>query len=235
MKTVAIVLAAGMGKRMQSTVAKQYLLIHNKPILYYCLQTFQDSFVDEIVLVVGEGEEAYCKENIVERYQFHKVSKVVPGGRERYHSVFQGLQAVKDADYYFIHDSARPMITQDILERAMKCVRINKACVVGMPVKDTIKVASVDGSIEYTPNRDLVWSIQTPQVFEGELIRSAYRMLIEKEQDMIDQGIQITDDAMVVETIMKERVYLVEGNYQNIKITTPEDLVIAEQFLKENC
>lgn len=229
----AIVLAAGSGKRMNSDTKKQYILIYDKPVIYYSLKTFQESFVDEIILVVSPDDISYCREEIVQKYGFTKVSKIVPGGRERYHSVAEGLRNVTPGGYVFIHDGARPMITEEILERALTCVERNDACVVGMPVKDTIKIADADKNIAETPNRSLVWMVQTPQVFEYHLIHEAYEELLLKEQQLLSQGISVTDDAMVVETLTGRKVKLVEGSYENIKITTPEDISLAECFLKE--
>ena len=229
----AVVLAAGAGKRMQSSTKKQFLMLLEKPIIYYSLKAFQESFVDEITLVVSEEDISYCKKEIVEKYGFTKVKHITVGGKERYHSVAAGINSISRCDYVFIHDGARPMLTNDILERAFACVQESNACVVGMPVKDTIKISDQEGFISQTPDRNLVWSVQTPQVFSYPLIKEAYEKLIRKEQELRDQGINITDDAMVVETLMEHSVKLVEGSYENIKITTPEDLKVAESFLKK--
>lgn len=230
--TTAIILAAGQGKRMQSEVHKQYLLIQDKPVLYYSLQVFENSFIDNIILVVGKGEEEYCRKEIVDKYGFAKVRVIVEGGKERYHSVAYGIKAIKwDCDYIFIHDGARPFIDEDILERAFEQVQKSKACVVGMPVKDTVKIADTAGFVESTPNRSRVWQIQTPQVFEAELITKAYERLLVEEVPLLSSGVVITDDAMVVEYFTKLPIKLVEGSYRNIKITTPEDLEIAGVFL----
>ena len=165
-KVTAIVLAAGAGKRMHSAVRKQYMLLCGKPVLYYSLRAFQDCpFVDEIVLVIGQDEIAYCQEQFVEQYGFSKVHAVVAGGKERYHSVYEGLKACPDAAYVFIHDGARPLVDQETLMRAYTEVQACDACVVGMPSKDTVKIADEEGNISSTPNRALVWTIQTPQVF----------------------------------------------------------------------
>ena len=215
---VAIVLAAGRGARMNSNVPKQYLPLGGKPVLYYALKAFQESFVERVVLVADEVE--YCKKEIVERFGFRKVSRVVAGGKERYHSVWAGLQAAGECGYIFIHDGARPFVTEEILGRAYACVREYDACVVGMPVAST-------------PKRDDVWMVQTPQVFSAGLIRSAYGALMESETERkaLPQNLRITDDAMVVEYFTNHRVKLVEGSYENIKLTTPEDLMMAECFL----
>lgn len=231
-KVTAIVLAAGQGKRMHSNVQKQYLLLRDRPLLYYSLKVFQESFADEIILVVGTNEEAYCRHEIVEKFHFTKVTKIVEGGKERYHSVANGLRETDGKGYVFIHDGARPFLTQEILLRAYEAVREHHACIVGMPVKDTIKIADENGFAQTAPNRDRIWQVQTPQVFTAELAKKAYEELLIKEEVLQSQGIQITDDAMVVETLLHHPVKLVEGSYENIKITTPEDLKIADSFLK---
>lgn len=226
-KCTAIVLAAGQGKRMGTSVQKQYLEVAGKPVLYYSLRAFEESaIIDEVVLVVGQGQEAYCREEFVDKYQFKKVVAIVEGGKERYHSVWNGLQAIEKG-YVFIHDGARPFVTEEILSRAYEEVKKWKACVVGMPVKDTIKVADDDACVKETPDRRFLWMIQTPQVFSCELVKAAYGMLMQKEE------IQVTDDAMVVESMLGIKVKLVLGSYENIKITTPEDLKIAEIFCKK--
>lgn len=232
-RTAAVVLAAGSGKRMGSSTKKQYMLLDGKPVVYYSLKAFQESFVDEIILVVSAGDTEYCRKEIVERYGLHKVSCITEGGKERYHSVAAGLRNAQDCDFVFIHDGARPMITQELLSRLLACVREHGACVAGMPVKDTIKIADENGSIEQTPDRRLVWMIQTPQVFEYSLIQNAYEQLLEREQEFLSKGISVTDDAMVVEGLTGHKVRLVEGSYKNMKITTPEDMKIAELFCRE--
>ena len=222
----AVVLAAGSGRRMGTKVHKQYLLMGGKPVLFYSLNAFQRSkYIDEIVLVTGAGEEEYCRTSIVERYGFDKVSQVVCGGAERYHSVWNGLQTVRREGYVFIHDGARPFVDEMIIARAYQCVREHKACAAGMPVKDTIKITDKDGFVKDTPDRNTLWLIQTPQVFEVNLLTEAYSLLMQQED------IEVTDDAMVVEQMLHYPVKLFHGTYENIKITTPEDLVIGEGFL----
>lgn len=228
MKYTAIVLSGGSGKRMNSDIHKQYLLVDGKPIIYYSLKAFEDSEVQEIVLVVGAGEIEYCKREIIDKYNLKKVTKIVEGGKERYHSVFEGLKAIEKTDYVMIHDGARPFLNQDIIKRAMQAVKVYEACVVGMPVKDTIKIADDEGYAKETPERKKVWMIQTPQSFAYELIYNAYRQMLENENELI------TDDAMVVESMTDKKVKLIEGSYKNIKITTPEDLLIAEAYMRES-
>lgn len=226
-RCTAIVLAAGQGKRMGTKVQKQYLEIDGKPVLYYSLWVFeQSSVIDEIILVVGEHQEEYCRREIVDKYGISKVKTIVQGGAERYVSVWNGLQQVDGEGYVFIHDGARPFINEEILNRAYKDVQECKACVVGMPVKDTIKLADEEGFVEETPERSKVWMIQTPQVFDSSLVKAAYELLMQQDNN------QVTDDAMVVEQMLGNKVKLTLGSYENIKITTPEDLKIASMFAK---
>ena len=226
-KHTAIVLAAGKGSRMQSAVPKQYLELCGKPVLYYSLAAFEESFIDEIILVTGKDDISYCKEQIVERYGFQKVTKIIAGGAERYLSVYQGLLAAEEAGYVYIHDGARPFVDAAILSDAKACVEQYQACVAGMPVKDTIKIVDAEDFAKETPERKYVWQVQTPQVFSYALVREAYDMLME-DQD----AYSVTDDAMVVETMLNYPVKLFQASYKNIKITTPEDLQIAELFVQ---
>ncbi|MDO5294289.1 MAG: 2-C-methyl-D-erythritol 4-phosphate cytidylyltransferase [bacterium] len=225
-KTVAIILAAGKGTRMGTKVAKQYIEVDGKPLLYYTIKAFEESAIDEIILVVGKDEGTYCKENVTERYEFTKVSRIVEGGKERYNSVYEGLKAAGICSYVLIHDGARPCLAPDLINKMLKEVCLKKACVVGVPVKDTIKVIDADGQVVDTPDRSTLMITQTPQAFEYDLIIRAYEKLF------TTKDINVTDDAMVVETMLKEKVFMVKGNYQNIKVTTPEDLFIVKQFLK---
>lgn len=228
----AVILAAGQGKRMHSAVQKQYLLLQGYPVLYYSVKAFEESLVDRIVLVTGAEEQEYCKKEIVERYGFRKVHKIVTGGKERYHSVYEGLKAAEGADYVLIHDGARPFVTQEIIERTLDGAKTWGACVAGMPAKDTVKIIDESGFAKVTPDRNKVWMVQTPQTFIYPLILDAYRKLI--EQEMAGEAIGVTDDAMVLETVSGKQSRLVEGSYENIKITTPSDLQIAEVFLKNS-
>lgn len=231
-KYAAIVLAAGRGKRMNSTVSKQYLLLNGKPVLYYALQVFENSIVDEIILVTGEEDIFYCQKEIVQKYKFKKVKAVIAGGKERYHSVFFGLEELKrresQAEYIMIHDGARPFIEDSIIKRCAECVEKYQACATGMLVKDTIKIVDEELFAVQTPKRSNVWMVQTPQVFAYDLIQEAYGKIMDSEA--AGEEIIVTDDAMVVETVTDYKVKMVEGSYQNIKITTPEDMKIAKVF-----
>ena len=202
-KNTAIVLAAGQGKRMNSRIQKQFLEIDHRPVLYYSLECFQKSpLIQDIILVTGEEMISYCKKEIVERYNFTKVTKVIAGGKERYDSVYQGLLACEDCDYVFIHDGARPFVTEAMLERGVFGVQETGACAIGMPSKDTIKISDKEGFVQSTPDRSRVWSVQTPQIFAYSLIRSAHESL--RRKDMTG----VTDDAMVVEQESGVRICL---------------------------
>lgn len=241
-RCTAIVLAAGRGSRMKSDVAKQYMLLRDKPVIWYALHAIEESAViDDCILVAGNkaGDTDYMREEIVERYGFRKVRTIVAGGAERYDSVYQALKVIADDNmavssrdgYIFIHDGVRPFLTEEILERCYGAVEKYHACVVGMPVKDTIKLADGEGYAAQTPDRALLWQIQTPQVFDAPLIIASYEKLMEEKEKLAREGISVTDDAMAVERFTGYKVKLVEGSYENIKITTPEDLKVAEALM----
>ena len=227
-KSAAIVLAAGQGKRMQSHVQKQFLLLSGRPLITYALEAFENSPVDQIILVAGPDEIRYCQEEIAEKYGFSKVTKVIAGGRERYHSVYEGLKAAEGAEYVLIHDGARPLLDQEMISRSLEGAKEYGACVVGMPVKDTIKTSGADGFVESTPGRSALWQVQTPQAFYYPWILEAYKKLFSREE--YQQG--VTDDGMVLESMTAHKVKLIEGSYFNIKVTTPEDMAVAEALLE---
>ncbi len=253
MSNVAIVLAAGSGKRMNSDVKKQYMLLEGRPIITYSLDVMEKSnIITDVILVTSAEDIDYCDREIRGRYGYDKIRSIVPGGRERYHSVMAGLDEIKrlkeaagisgdtadtavrddKADHVFIHDGARPFITEDMLKRLYEEVCLSEACVAAVRSKDTVKIANSADYVVSTPNRELTWIIQTPQVFEYTLAKEAYDILREEECGMPCQGIVVTDDAMVVETWTRHKVKLVEGSYENIKVTTPEDLLFAEAIVK---
>ena len=221
----AIVLAAGKGSRMCSKTPKQYLELCGKPILYYSLKRFEESSVNDIILVTGKEDITYCKENIVEKYQLRKIRQIVEGGTQRYWSVRNGLNAIISTDYVLIHDAARPCLTVKSIEQSIVEVMKSGACTLGVPVKDTIKVVDESCMGIATPPREYLWQGQTPQSFFYEDIMKAYRRM---EQEM---NTDITDDTMIMERYLNKKTKLILGDYRNIKVTTPEDLLMAEIFL----
>ena len=229
MAAAGIVLAGGKGSRMQSDVPKQYMELLGKPLLYYALKAFEDSDAEQVVLVTAEGDEEYCRKELVDRFGVAKVVAIVAGGAERYASVWNGLKCLKEQepDYVLIHDGARPLVTAELINRLITETEQYNACVAGMPVKDTIQMTDERGTITLTPKRDSLWTAQTPQSFEFSLAYDAY------EQLMREQEINVTDDAMVVGLYHDIPIQMVRGSYTNIKVTTPEDLVLAEAFLKK--
>lgn len=224
-KNIALVLAAGQGKRMGAGINKQFLTLQGKPILYHTLKVFSDNdSIDEIVLVCAEKDMNYCKDNVVNAYGFSKVKSIVLGGAERQDSVYNGLKAIKSCDIVLIHDGARPFITDTIIHEGIKMAKLHGACTCGVKSKDTIKVKGEDGFSKETLNRDTTFLVQTPQCFDYKLILKCHDKLNENRQ-------LVTDDTMVVE-MFNHKVYLYEGSYFNIKITTPEDMIIGENILK---
>jgi 2-C-methyl-D-erythritol 4-phosphate cytidylyltransferase len=229
MKIVALIPAAGMGKRMAAGINKQYLLLEDKPILARTISVFEEApFVDDIYVITPADEIPYCREQVVERYGFAKVRAIVPGGAERQHSVLNGLRAIEDADdddVVLIHDGVRPYITVAVLKHAAEVAAASDGALVAVPAKDTVKIVE-DGVVRETPPREQLWLAQTPQAFRYGVIRAAHE-IAEAE------GFLGTDDAMLVERLGKQ-IRIVMGDYRNIKITTPEDLVLAEAFLRGN-
>lgn len=249
-RCTAVILAGGSGRRMKSGVAKQFMLLEGKPLLWYSLMAIQQSeIIDDCILVAGSGEGTvageqtdileYVRKEIVEKYGFWKVDTIIAGGSERCWSVENAMAVLRDTEwqgrvpnrdgYVFIHDSARPFLTEEILRRTYEAVRQYHACVAAMPSKDTVKLADKESFAVSTPDRSLIWTVQTPQVFDTVLITEAYSKL--REQYQFAQA-PVTDDAGVVERFCDIPVKLVEGSYQNIKITTPEDIKIAEAIVK---
>ena len=224
-KFTAIVLAAGSGKRMNQEIPKQYMKLGDAPLMVHCLRTFQESKVTQIVLVVAPGDVEKCRKEIIERYHIDKCIAIVEGGKERYNSVYAGLQAINDG-YVLIHDCARAFVSIDIIHRCMSAVALYESCVVGMPSKDTVKLTDTHRKVLDTPDRSNVWIVQTPQCFEYNLIRGAYDRIIENADT------SITDDAMIVEKVTDHDVHMIEGSYMNIKVTTPEDVAFGEAILR---
>lgn len=218
----AIVLAAGSGRRMHSDVPKQFLELNGRPVLSYSLAAFQNHpDIDEIVLVTSAGYMTFCEEQIVKPFRFDKVKHIVPGGKERTDSVYEGLLAAGECDYVLIHDGARPFLTGEMIDRCIEGAVKHGAAVAAVPSKDTVKLSDENGFVSETPDRNYVWTIQTPQAF-------SYPLVLKAHEEMYRQGLLgLTDDASVVERTTGIKVKLVEGSYRNIKITTQEDMRIA--------
>ncbi|HPM00016.1 MAG TPA: 2-C-methyl-D-erythritol 4-phosphate cytidylyltransferase [Bacillota bacterium] len=223
----AIVLAAGKGTRMNAGMNKQFMLINDKPLLAQTLAAFQScSAIDSIILVAGREELKTCKEQILDVYGFDKVDKLVSGGSERQQSVYNGiLELEDDCSIVVIHDGARPILPEGIIERCIDGAKTYGAVSAGMPAKETIKILNEEGFVQYTPEREKVWVTQTPQAFKRNIIERAHEMANIK-------GISGTDDAFLVEC-MGIKVKMLEGSYENIKITTPEDIIFAEAIMRK--
>lgn len=223
-KVCAIILAGGKGKRMEQNISKQFIEVNKKPILYYTLNSFKKcECIDEIVLVLPKDEIEYCKKEVLGKYSIY-VDKIVEGGEERQDSVYNGLNALEECDVVLIHDGARPFVSQKIIEDGIKYAKIYKAAAPGIMPKDTIKVKTEDGFSKETPDRKTLCAVQTPQCFNYKLIKECHEK-IKKEH------VTVTDDTMVVEKF-HNKVYLFDGEYINIKITTPEDLALAKWLCK---
>ncbi len=228
-KFTAIVLSAGSGSRMHSDIPKQYMMLGKYPVIYYSLQAVEKSAADSVILVAGPKDVSFCKKEIVGKYGFKKVQKIVAGGAERFLSVYEGLKAAEGADYVLIHDGARPLLSADLIERCMETVEKEKACIPAVPVKDTIKISDAEGYVADTPERSRMCAAQTPQCFAYPLLFLAYQKFFDAQaRGMTD--LEVTDDAMLVEYFAGRKVKLVEGSHYNIKITTPEDMRMAEIY-----
>lgn len=221
-----IIVAAGSGSRMKRDINKQFIKLEGKEIIVHTIEKFyKNKSIDDIVIVIKEMEEKYFIENIISKYNFDNI-KLAYGGNERQDSVYNGIKKLnKDCNIVLVHDGARPFVNETIIKRSIDEAKKNKAVVVGVPVKDTIKVVNKDGNIVDTPNRSLLWSVQTPQTFKYEVITKAY-------EDAYNNNYYGTDDAMLVERI-GYNVKMVEGSYDNIKITTEEDLHFGIQILNK--
>lgn len=225
MKIAAIIVAAGLGKRMNSRQPKQFLALAGKPVIWHTLQKFIKSNVfSEIVLVINRDSLRYCQENIIKKYKFNQV-KLVAGGKERQDSVYQGLKNLSPCDYVAVHDGVRCLVTEQIIRKTAKAAVKYQAAIAAVPVKDTIKECSPGNLVKRTVNRDSLWIIQTPQVFQHALIMKAYQQAMKK-------GFYGTDDASLVEKL-GQKVKLVMASYNNIKITTAIDLSIAENVIRK--
>jgi 2-C-methyl-D-erythritol 4-phosphate cytidylyltransferase len=225
MSCAAIIPAAGQGLRMGGSTPKPYLMLGDKPILAHTLQAFEDCpDITEIYVVAQENQLAHCRQNIIDRYQFRKVTQVIAGGEQRQDSVYNGLQALAaDTEIVVVHDGARPLIHPQLISRCIQETRRCGAVIVARPLTDTIKQVSSAGLIDRTIPRNALWAAQTPQVFTCPLLKRAF---VEAYQ----QGFRGTDEASLVERL-GHKIKVIEGSAYNVKITTPEDMVIAEAIL----
>ena len=219
-----VIVAAGTGSRMNMGINKQFIKLEGKEIIAYTIEKFyNNSNIEDIVVVVKEDESEFFKKEILDKYNFKNV-KIAYGGKERQDSVYNGLKLLDEkCDVVLIHDGARPFVSDKIIDKSIEEAKEHKAIVVGVPVKDTIKVIDNDKNIVDTPNRSVLWAVQTPQTFD-------YNILIDAYKDAFKNKFYGTDDAMLVERI-GYKVKMLEGSYNNIKITTQEDLNIGSQIL----
>ncbi len=224
-RTVAVVPAAGRGLRMGGFTPKQFLTLDGLPILVHSLRILENAAaVSEIIVTVPAADREYCLNEIVARYRFQKITKVVPGGEQRQDSVRHALAELdQNADVVLIHDAVRPFLTADMVTRVVDAAAQHGAAIVAIPMRDTIKRVGADGFIESTVDRNHLWSAQTPQAFQRSLLQTAHlKAQLEKYH--------ATDDAQLMEWF-GHRVAIVEGSSENIKITRPEDLGIGEAIL----
>ena len=219
----AIILAGGKGKRMGKDISKQFILVKDKPIIYYTIKKFSDcKLIDEIILVLPKDEIEYCKKEVLEKYSL-KVDKIIAGGKERQDSVYNGLKALKNSDIVLIHDGARPFVSEKIILDGIENAKKYGAAAPGVMPKDTIKVKDDFSFSKETIKRESLIAIQTPQVFKKDIIVKCHERVREN-------NVSVTDDTMVVEKY-GYKVYLYDGDYINIKVTTPEDLILCEYLV----
>jgi len=221
MSCSVIIAAAGQGKRMNAGMNKQFIRLKGKPLLVHTLEKFSNIAWIKEIIVVAQAKDIPAIKELVASYQL-AVDKIVVGGDERQDSIANGLAHVT-AEWVMVHDGARPFVTKSLLIKLFNAAKDKKAVVLGTAVKDTIKIVDAKGVITTTPDRKSLWAVQTPQAFHLSILKEAYRFAKEK-------GFLGTDDASLVEKI-GYKVHVIEGDYRNIKITTPEDLVVADAIL----
>ncbi|MGD6994524.1 2-C-methyl-D-erythritol 4-phosphate cytidylyltransferase [Sutcliffiella horikoshii] len=220
-----IVLAAGQGKRMKAGKNKQFIELEGKLVIIHTLSVFEaDPWCSEIKLVINEKEKDIFKE-LLHQYPVQKIKEMVIGGEERQDSVYNGLTSLQSAEIVLVHDGARPFISQEVIHSLVKKAAKEGAAIVGVPVKDTIKRVSKAGVVEQTVERSSLWSIQTPQAFRYPILKEAHDKA--KAENYLG-----TDEASLVERIHVP-VHIVQGEYENFKLTTPEDLILAKAFLQK--
>ncbi len=225
-KSDAIIVSAGKGQRLKAGIKKPFISLGGKPILSHTLAPFERCpLIRSILVVVGEEDLEYCLKEVVEPYHYQKVLKIIPGGKRRQDSVKKGIEALpEDTEIIVVHDGVRPFVTQKMIEASIQEADRSGAAVVAVPVKDTIKMATSDGIVLQTLERDTLWQAQTPQAFQASILRKAYSNALFKEMS-------VSDDATLVERL-GIKVRLLPGSYSNIKITTQEDLILAHFLLE---
>jgi len=224
-KSTAIILAAGCGSRMKNKKNKLYIDLLGRPVITYPLDAFEESDVTQIILVVAAGDEDYVREEIVSRYGYSKVTRIISGGSLRCLSVYEGLKAIDDTEYVLIHDGARAFITKDLVNLCLQEVEKYKACIAGVPAKDTIRIVDNEDVAVDTPPRRHMWQVQTPQCFVYSEICDAFSAM-EAAGDY-----SVTDDGMVMEIYGNRKIKMIRGSYENIKITTRDDIVTGKAIL----
>ncbi len=225
-KVTALIPAAGMGRRMGKAVAKQFLPLGDKPLLAHTLLAFQRaSEIDEIIPILSREDMESCLRDVIERYHITKVKTLVVGGKECQDSVMNGLKKLEqDSSVVLVHDGVRPFVTETMIRECVEHSKKGDSVVVGVPLKDTVKEVDANGMVRRSLERSRLWAVQTPQAFPFKVLRHAYEVSYKRR-------FSGTDDAMLVEEA-GGKVRVIMGSYENIKITTPEDLVLAEEILK---
>lgn len=226
-KIVALLPSAGQGKRIGKGIKKPFLTLGGRPILAETIERVHSiGRIIEIIPILQERDMEICLESIVERYGFYKIKRIAPGGNERQDSVYNGLKLVDPrSDLVLIHDGVRPFITTGLIEEVIKTALESDGAILGVPVKETIKEVSSDGAVKKTYRRNHLWSIQTPQVFPYKVILDAYERAYR-------DNYYSTDDASLVERI-GGKIKVIMGSHDNIKITTPEDLLLGEIIIRK--
>lgn len=224
MKMSVIIAAGGKGTRMGAEKNKVFLKLGGKEIIAYTIEVFEKNpLVDDIVVVTGENEIKECGE-LVKKYGFKKVTHIAAGGETRRETVANGLKYVK-SEFTAVHDAARAFVTDKVICDTASEAEKWGAAAPGVLCKDTIKISDKGGFVESTPERNRLYMIQTPQIIETELLKAAHAQ---------PMGAEATDDCMLVENI-GHKVKISEGSYENIKLTTPEDMLTGEMILKRRC
>ncbi len=225
-KVTVLIPAAGMGKRMGKSVAKQFLPLGDRPMLAHTLLAFQRaSEIDEIIPILSKEDMESCLREVIEQFHLTKVKTLVVGGKERQDSVYNGIQKLEeDAGVVLVHDGVRPFVTQEMITETVDLAKKGECVAVGVPLKDTVKEVGADGIVKATLDRSRLWAIQTPQAFPVKILKRVYA-------EVYKHGFYGTDDATLVER-SGTKVRVIMGSYDNIKITTPEDLLLAEEIMK---